>query len=124
MRRVFKSIAFPEKYGYAFDSDAWEYRSNPFLTSKFRMFETYGDGLCQHSHDWPVTEEYAIDYLYSLAMVVVEDSELGEHVEYHVNHTVENHKDTQPSLAHKLYAQGISAVIKALDLPIDIPAGF
>ena len=89
--RKFKSIAFSEKYGYTFDSEAWEYRATPFLTQKFRIFETYGDGLCQHSHDWPVTEDFAIDYLYSLAAVVKDDQELAEAAAYTCNYTI--HKE-------------------------------
>ena len=77
MYRKFASIANSAKFGYSFDSDKWEYRANPFLTQKFRMFETMGDGMTQHSHDWPVTEEYAIDYLFSLAVVLLEDEEIG-----------------------------------------------
>jgi hypothetical protein len=78
MYRKFASIANSAKFGYSFDSDKWEYRTNPFLTQKFRMFETYGDNLIQHSHDWPVTEEYAIDYLFSFAVVLLEDAEIAD----------------------------------------------
>jgi hypothetical protein len=77
MYKKFASIANSVKFGYSFDSDKWEYRQNPFLTQKFRMFETMGDVMTQHSHDWPVTEEYAIDYLFSLAVVLIEDAELS-----------------------------------------------
>ena len=72
MYKKFKSIANSAKYGYCFDTDKWEYRSNPFLSQKFRMFETYGDRDIQHSHDWAVTEDFAIDYLYSLAAAMLE----------------------------------------------------
>ena len=81
MYRKFASIANSAKFGYSFDSDKWEYRVNPFLTQKFRMFETMGDGMTQHSHDWPVTEEYAIDYLFSLAVILLEDEEIVAAVE-------------------------------------------
>ena len=77
MYKKFASIANSAKFGYSFDSDKWEYRANPFLTQKFRMFETMGDGMTQHSHDWPVTEEYAIDYLFSLAVILLEDEEIA-----------------------------------------------
>ena len=79
MYKKFASIANSVKFGYSFDSDKWEYRQNPFLTQKFRMFETMGDGMTQHSHDWPVTEEFVIDYLFSLAGVLLEDAELSNH---------------------------------------------
>ena len=64
------------RYGYTYDTDKWEWTANPFLSHKFRMYESFGDGLTQHSHDWPVTEEFATDYLFSLAAVMAEDEEL------------------------------------------------
>jgi hypothetical protein len=73
----FNSIANGHKYGYGYDTDSCNYKANPFLTQKFRMFETYGDGLVQHSSDWPVTEEFAIDYLYSLAARMLVDEDLA-----------------------------------------------
>lgn len=72
-RFVFASIAHPEKYGYAFDSDSY---SGNTVYSCFRMFETMGDGLTQHSGDWSVTWEYVIDYLYSLASAMQTDDDL------------------------------------------------
>ena len=85
MYKKFASIANSAKYGYAFDSDSWEYKANPFLSQKLRMFETYGDGLCQHSHDWPVTEDFATDYLFSLAAAMLADEELAEKAAYCFN---------------------------------------
>jgi hypothetical protein len=82
MLKKFASIAFANNYGYAYDSEAWDYNSIAFLDKKYRMFQTYGDGLCQHSGDWPVAEEYAIDYLNSLAVVLLQDEELAEHAMY------------------------------------------
>ena len=88
MQRKFASIANSAKYGYSFDTDSWEYRSNPFLSQKMRMFETYNDGLCQHSHDWAVSEEFAIDYLYSLAVAMQSDEDLCERAGYCFGATV------------------------------------
>jgi hypothetical protein len=92
MFRKFASIAHSDKYGYTFDTDKWEYRSNPFLSQKFRMFETYGDRMTQHSHDWPVSEEFAIDYLFSLAAAMLDDEELAEKASHSFSGGV--HKDT------------------------------
>ncbi len=88
MHRKFASIAHPDKYGYTYDSDKWEYRATPFLSATFRMFETYGDGMCQHSTDFPVTEDYAIDYLFSLAAVLIEDEELADRLVYEFHQTI------------------------------------
>jgi hypothetical protein len=80
MHRNFASIAHSADYGYAFDSDAWEYNARPFLSCKFRMYQTYGDGMRQHSNDLPVIEDFAIDYLNSLAAAMLEDEALAEEV--------------------------------------------
>lgn len=70
MKHTFPSLAFPNKYAYAYDSEAYDTRST--LESKFRMFETYGDGLCQHSGDWSVTVEHIADYLASMAQSLLD----------------------------------------------------
>ena len=56
------------------------------------MFETYGDRMTQHSHDWPVSEEFAIDYLFSLAAAMLDDEELAEKASHSFSGGV--HKDT------------------------------
>lgn len=63
MIRIFKSLQFPEKYGYKFNSDCYTSGS---INPQFRMFETMGDGLTQHTNDWPVTIEHLSDFLFSL----------------------------------------------------------
>ena len=82
--RKFASVASPEKYGYAFDSDSWRSPSNGCdVESKFRMFETCGDGLTQHSGDWAVTYDFLSDYLISLSVYMLahaEDVELFERI--------------------------------------------
>ena len=85
MRVKFNSIANSGHYGYAYDSEVWESRSNPFLSIKFRMFETYGDGLTQHSPDWAVTEDFATDYLFSLAAAMIENPEITNDAVYRFN---------------------------------------
>lgn len=98
MFTVFPSIGHPEKYGYSFNSDP-EYTASAFLASTFRMFQTYGDGLCQHSSCWPVTEEYAIDYLFSLAAELEKNGDLCEEVRREFNRT--------PSVEDMKFAAGL-----------------
>lgn len=81
--RKFASIAHPEKYAYAYDSSVYDYKSVVF--DRFRQFETYGDGLTQHSGDWSVQIEFLADYLMSLAAVMVEDGELATEAGYRLN---------------------------------------
>ena len=83
--RKFASVANPEKYGYAFDSDSWRTGDSRGVESKFRMFETYGDGLTQHSGDWGVTYDFLGDYLISLAFYMLahkEDAALFDRIGY------------------------------------------
>lgn len=84
MRTKFASIAKPAEYAYVFDSDAYD--SHPQVDSHFRMFATYGDGLCQHSGDWAITTEFMADYLASLATVMLADEELTKHAAYELTH--------------------------------------
>lgn len=79
MKFNFPSLANSAKYGYAYDSSAW---NGTETNSSFRMYETYGDGLCQHSGDWSVTLEYLTDYLASLASVMLTNEELTREVMY------------------------------------------
>ncbi len=81
MRRVFRSIQHPDKYGYAFDSEAWSTRGAT-VNQNFVQFETYGDGLCQHSHEWPITVEFMADYLASLATAMLQDDELIQRLSF------------------------------------------
>jgi hypothetical protein len=72
----FPSIEHPETYGFSFNSDIWDSRSN--FCMYMRMWRTEGDGMIQHSHDWSVTPEFAGDYLHSLAQAALEDDELAK----------------------------------------------
>ncbi len=85
MLKKFASIANSAQYGYAYDSEKWEMSGKSFLATSFRMFQTMGDGLIQHSGDWPVTEEYATDFMFSLAAAMLEDPEFCDAVGYTVN---------------------------------------
>jgi hypothetical protein len=74
VRFTFASIGNPSKYGYAYDTEDFDTRDR--INSFFRMFETYGDGLIQHSHDWSIGPEHLADYLVSLAAHLVEHMDL------------------------------------------------
>lgn len=76
MFRKFASIAHGKQHGYAYDSQAWDARAP--IESHFRMFDTYGDGLVQHSPDYSVQVEYLADYLASLAAAMLTDDELAQ----------------------------------------------
>jgi len=76
----FASLAHPEKYGYALDTSAWG--SSSETHSYYRQFETYGDGLIQHSGDWSVTFDFLTDYLASLAVAMMANDELVEAADY------------------------------------------
>ncbi|GAC1495712.1 MAG: hypothetical protein NVS1B6_00100 [Steroidobacteraceae bacterium] len=49
------------------------------------MFDTYGDGLCQHSPEWTVPVEFLTDYLASLAAAALKDRELALAMRYTIN---------------------------------------
>jgi hypothetical protein len=74
MFKRFASIAHSKEFAYAYDSQAWD--AHAPIESNFRMFETYGDGLCQHSPDFSVQVEFLADYLASLAQAMLRDDEL------------------------------------------------
>lgn len=71
MRLVFPSLAKPSETAYtwlehAFDSP-WRYeRNRDCLCDAAGWFQTYGDGMVQHSPDRPVVRTDALDYLASM----------------------------------------------------------
>lgn len=79
MKFNFPSLAHSKKYSYAYDSSAW---NGTETNSSFRMYESNGDGLIQHSGDWAVTLEYLTDYLASLASAMLPNEELTREVMY------------------------------------------
>jgi hypothetical protein len=83
MIRKFASINNPEKYAFAYDSEAWT--SKAPIDVHFRMYETYGDGACQHSGDWAITTEHFADYLISLTAAMLADSELADALSYRLS---------------------------------------
>ena len=81
MRTKFPSLKEPARFGYAFDTEEYDHRA--FFSSKFRQYETYGDGLTQHSGDWSVQVEFLADYLASLATAMLAgDEELISHARW------------------------------------------
>jgi hypothetical protein len=80
MYAKFSSLMHGAEFGYSFNSDGCE--SCPQVGSNYRMFQTFGDGLCQHSHDWTITREYLADYLYSLASAMLTNDQLAERMTY------------------------------------------
>jgi hypothetical protein len=77
---VFASLAHSTKYGYIYDSDA--YSRSPEICSSFRRFETYGDGMIQHTGDLPITQEFLGDYLGSLAAAMLTSDEMAERMSW------------------------------------------
>jgi hypothetical protein len=69
----FPSIAH-SKYGYSFDTSAWASHSE--TSGYFQQFETFGDGLIQHSGSWSVTFDFLTDYLASIAEAMLSNPEL------------------------------------------------
>ena len=74
MLKKFESIA-GKRHGYSYDSQAFDIHAP--IDCHFRMFDTYGDGLCQHSPDWSVQLDHLADYLASLAQAMLADEELA-----------------------------------------------
>jgi len=74
MLKKFESIA-DKQHGYSYDSQAFDIHAP--IDCHFRMYDTYGDGLCQHSPDWSVQLDHLADYLASLAQAMLADEELA-----------------------------------------------
>ena len=80
MFRNFPSIQHPDKYCYRYDSCPEGYHGA--VNCNFRIYETYGDGQCQHSPDRPITREFMADYLASIATAMLDDAELVDATSY------------------------------------------
>ncbi len=80
MTRNFPSLQNPDKYAYKYDSQPDGYQGT--VHCNFRVYETYGDGQCQHSPDWPIARNLMADYLASLATAMLEDTELIDNTHY------------------------------------------
>jgi len=84
MIKKFPSIANPDKHGYAFDSTVG-FSANHVIHDYFRVFQTMGDGLIQHSADYAITSEFVADYLLSLTAAMLQDEELTETMRYRLS---------------------------------------
>ena len=71
MIRKFKSLT-NDQIGYMLDTGA-EFTTNWVIERFWRMFQTFGDGMTQHSADYPVTKEALGDFLFSLASFLLEN---------------------------------------------------
>lgn len=89
MYRKFKSIT-TDQDAYAIDTGA-SYTSSYKIHPHWRMFQVLGDGLCQHSHDWAVTNESLGDFFFSLTSYLLEHSDDEEMIR-DVFYAVINHE--------------------------------
>ncbi len=79
MRQTFKSLAHFD-IGYAYDSKSDDYRAA--IQPHFRVFQTFGDGLTQHSVDSSVNVDLLADYLLSLTAAMLVDHDLAKEMQY------------------------------------------
>jgi hypothetical protein len=81
MLRRFASAYNPTTHAFSYDSETWTSKAE--VNSSFRMYQTYSDGICQHSGDWSITKEFLLDYLASAAVYMLahpEDEEMIQHI--------------------------------------------
>jgi hypothetical protein len=69
----FASIAHPTEYAYQYDTSAYNF--NAAVSYHFMQYQTYNDGLCQHSGEWPITREFMADYMASFAEALLAQPE-------------------------------------------------
>jgi len=80
MRFAFPSLA-DGQIGFAFDSMGLSGRVVE-VSDGFLEFQTYGDGLVQHSPEYPIPREHLTDYLFSLAGFLVSRQDVAESIGY------------------------------------------
>lgn len=74
MNVTFKSALNPDKIGYRLSSDwDWNNKGNAPLSVYLQQFETYGDGMTQHSGAWAVQFADLTDACISLTQAIVAD---------------------------------------------------
>lgn len=78
----FASIANPNRMAYQYDDNAWGSRAT--ISYHMLQYETYGDGLMQHSPEYPIAQEQLTDYLASLAAVMKDNVALVEACLYEI----------------------------------------
>jgi hypothetical protein len=74
----FPSLA-NDKIAYAWHYE-WVMNGHNGISPYAKQYETYGDGLTQHSPLRPVQIEQIVDFLYSLAQYLKETPELAENI--------------------------------------------
>lgn len=72
----FPSLAKPDEIGYAYDSMAFTHSSTAQIKDYLRAYETYGDGLTQHSGDWGITREQFTDFCASCASYLAHERDI------------------------------------------------
>lgn len=79
----FPSLEHPEKYGFLWDRGAYSSSCRyPQVDEHCQFFETYGDGMTQHSPEIPIPYEMAADYFASLAAYLLDNPEHVNDVSY------------------------------------------
>ena len=90
MTHRFASLAQPEKRAYVYDS---MHASSAPVSSRFRWYETYGDGMTAHSPSAPISVGMLADYLFSLAQAMASDNELIDAAAYEVRSGIASNSD-------------------------------
>lgn len=75
MTHRFPSLAQPAKLAYVYDIG---HHTGGAISSHMRFYETYGDGMVQHSETAPISLGMLTDYLFSLAQAMQADTTLIE----------------------------------------------
>jgi len=81
MRFVFKSLAYPDDVRYVFTPNRWSTDNPHSIHPSLAMYKTFGDGDTAHTPDGPVTIEYMLDCLASLAAEALDNPKLGYHAD-------------------------------------------
>ena len=82
MRKIFTPIAHERKFRYIIA--ATHFTDSHALNSRFRFFETLGDGSTAHTPDMPLTVDLLPDFMYSLAKAMASDEDLTAAVRFEV----------------------------------------
>jgi hypothetical protein len=92
MTHRFASIASSDKLAYVYASDH-HYDGRSPISTHFRFYETYGDGMTAHSPSAPIPVGMLADYLFSLAQAMASDNELIEAAAYEVRSGIASNSD-------------------------------
>jgi hypothetical protein len=79
----FPSLTAPEKRAYVYDTAYCDSIGRFHAVNEhMRFYETYGDGMTQHSPSVSIPVEMMTDYLFSLASAMLADKELRDAANY------------------------------------------